>query len=140
MKRIIFAVFLAILIGGIAIGYYMYNKPHVNVKESKVDITTTVDAILNEFTTDQGTALAMYADKVVLLSGTFGGIANGDGGSVTIIIKGTNGLANCEMDTQYSSNMPSFLAVDDKITVKGLFVGYDDLLGELQFKKCTISE
>ena len=94
MKKLIIILAIVVITGGFTIGYYMYNKPHVNVSKKKIDFTT-------------------------------------------IIIKGDQSLANCEMDTLYTNKIPSFTA-EEEISVKGLFVGYDDLLGELQLKKCLI--
>ena len=123
--------------GGFTIGYYMYNKPHINVSEEKMDITTSIDALANDFQTDQEASIKKYADKIMSLSGRFHSISLGQSQFATILLKGSHTFANCEMDTLYTKNIPAFKE-GEEITLKGLFVGYDDLLGELQLKKCLV--
>lgn len=137
MKRLFIILALVILTGGFTISYFLYNKPHVNVSEGKIDLSTTVDTIAQHFQTDPATAGAKYADKIILLSGKFHSASHGGAKNLTIIIKGSNSLANCELDSLHVKNIPSF-EINDDISVKGLFVGYDDLLGEIQLKKCLV--
>jgi hypothetical protein len=137
MKRIIIIFLFIVIAGGFILGYYMYNKPHVNVSEEKIDLTTSVDALVNDFQTDQELAVRKYADKIVLLSGQFHSSSQQKNHIKTIILSGSHNLANCEMDTLYSDKIPAF-SEGDEISLKGLFVGYDDLLGELQLKKCLV--
>lgn len=135
MKRLIVIAVLIVLTLGTLVVVYMYNKPHVNVRKEKVDFNVSVDSIVGEFEFDQGKATLKYMDKIIQLSGKFDSKSSANGGLVTLVIKGENSFANCEMDSLYSNKIP-LLHSNDNITVKGLFVGYDDLLGELQLKKC----
>ena len=78
-----------------------------------------------------------FQDKIILVSGKFSSKSGSENHLITIVLKGENNLANCEMDSLFSNNLPN-LQENDEITIKGLFVGYDDLLGELQLKKCFL--
>ncbi len=137
MKKILFPLALAILIGGLAIGYFIYNKPHQNIGKSQVDYMITLDSLAKEFQTDQQIAATKYSDKVIVLHGRFGAMSGINMWPVTILLEEGDYLANCELDSLYSSNIPAFNQ-GDEISVKGLFVGYDELLGEIQMKKCLL--
>lgn len=137
MKKFLIVLAFVMIAGGFTIGYYMYNKPHVNVSKKKIDLITTVDSLVHDFQSDYTTSIEKYGGKIILLSGKFHSMSYQENYFTTIIIKGDQSLANCEMDTSYTNKIPSFTA-EDEISVKGLFVGYDDLLGELQLKKCLI--
>jgi len=137
MKKLMIILAFVMITGGFTIGYYMYNKPHVNVSEEKIDITTTIEALASDFQTDHEASIKKYADKIMSLSGKFHSSSSGQSQFMTIVLKGDQTFANCEMDTLYTKNIPGFRE-GEEITLKGLFVGYDDLLGELQLKKCLV--
>ena len=122
---------------GFTLGYMMYNKPHVNVSKEKIDLTANVDALVYDFQNDQETAIRKYADKIILLSGKYLSSSQQENHLITMIIEGDQSLANCEMDTLYTKKLPAF-SPGDNVSIKGLFVGYDGLLDEIQLKKCLV--
>lgn len=137
MKKILVIAVIGIIIAGIVIAYYLYNKPHVNVSEEKIDYEMVLDQLLVEFSTDMNAANQKYADKILLLTGILH--TDPETGGTGFVLSGENGVANCELDSQYIETLKNHTA-GDQLKVKGIFVGYDDLLGELQLKKCMITE
>ena len=55
----------------------------------------------------------------------------------SIVISGETAIVNCELSNPGTIKVNT-QNIGKPISVKGLFVGYDDLLGEIQLKKCTI--
>lgn len=139
MKKLTIIIASLVITGGVFVGYYIYNKPHVNVKKEKIDLQVTVDEVANDFLSNREQAIGKYSDKIILLTGKFHTQSLSHNNLKTIIVKGSESLANCEMDSLYSINIPSLQTGND-IMIKGLFVGYDDLLNELQLKKCLFIE
>lgn len=137
MKRILFSIATALAIGGLATGYYLYNKPHRNIGKSEVDYMISLDSLAMEFQSNQQTATNKYSGKVIVLQGKFGSMSGKNIMPVTILLQEGGSLANCELDTLYGSDTPAFNQ-GDELSVKGLFVGYDELLGEIQLKKCLL--
>ena len=137
MKQTLAIVAIGIIIAGIVLTYYLYNKPHVNVSKQQVDHEVTLDKLLVEFNTDINAANQKYADKILLLTG----VLHSDPGidKTDFVLSSENGIANCELDSQYNETLRNYKP-GDQLRVKGIFVGYDDLLGELQLKKCMITE
>jgi len=139
MKRLIIFLVLSLSLAGVITAYMMYNKPHVNVSKEAVDIDTTIESIASDFQQNQPEAVKKYSDKIILLSGTYQSLSFSENQIGNLVIYGDQQLANCELDTLFNNKSLSF-SVGDSVRVKGLFVGYDDLLGELQLKKCIIIE
>jgi len=130
-------VLILLVLYGLYVAYSMYNKPHKIISEQDVDYRLTVDEIIEAYTNDETVANAKFIDKVVVLEGTLKSIAASESSLSIVILEGENGLANCEFFNSdlHLSKSPN---PGDKVFIKGLFIGYDDLLGELQLKKCTI--
>jgi hypothetical protein len=123
-------------IGGYVV-YSMYNKPHKTISEEDVDFRLTVDEMIGAFDEEEKTAQAKFLDKVIVLEGVLKSFSGSENAMDILILEGKNGRANCgfsSVDFQVSESIKP----GDKLFVKGLFIGYDDLLGELQLKKCTI--
>ncbi len=135
MKRLTIITACILLFAAIALGYYMYNKPHINVLKENVDYVVSVDSVVHEFLVDVEKSNLKYHDKIIQITGKFSSQSVSESHLATIVIKGEDRLVNCEMDSLYAKDLPIFQP-DDEITIKGLFVGYDDLLEELQLKKC----
>lgn len=137
-KKYLFFIAIIILgISGIFVAYTMYNKPHKVIAEEPVDYQVSADELFNEFAVNEQAASSKYLDKVILLNGRLKSIGSENTQLPTIIIEGQEAIANCEMSPEASLFHDSDLGKN--VSVKGLFIGYDDLLGELQLKKCTIA-
>lgn len=67
-KKIAIFVVFAIMIG-LAVGYYMYNKPHKNIAEATPDFISTADKLYEEYTADEKASNTKYLDKVIELTG-----------------------------------------------------------------------
>ena len=136
-KHLYLIAFILLVSYGCYIVYSMYNKPHKIISEQTVDYRLTVDEMIKAYTNDETTANATYIDKVVVLEGTLKSITASESSLSIAILEGENGLANCEFFNT-DLNLSKSPNPGDKVFIKGLFIGYDDLLGELQLKKCTI--
>ena len=66
-KIAIFLVFALMI--ALAVGYYMYNKPHKNIADATPDFSTTADKLFEEYTLDETSSNAKYLDKVIELTG-----------------------------------------------------------------------
>lgn len=139
MKRnLIFLGFL-VLIAAFSYGIYQYNKPHRNVLKESAEFQLSADDIYNEFEKDQQAATTKYSEKVVEITGTLSSFSKNQTGGYNVLIKGTMATISCEIDDMAGLDSTDLVA-DNDVTVKGLFVGFDDLLGELQFRKCSLVE
>lgn len=122
-------------------GYYIisitYYKPHKIISEQPVDYQFSVDQMMQEFSLNKGESVSKYLDKIIVLEGKLKTINSTNNNLSIVILEGKNGLVNCEFQQEGLEQLKK-VNPGDRIQIKGLFIGYDDLLDELQLKKCTI--
>lgn len=124
-KIIIISVFVLIL--GYLIYSYVY-KSHRDIASEKESFLVTADAVYNEFKTDASKANQKYLDKTI---DVYGKISSVDLKENTIVI-------DEKMFAVFKDKMPAGLRLQSDIKIKGRFIGYDDLLGEMKMDQCTI--
>ena len=135
-KHLYIVVAIVIALYGLYMVYSMYNKPHKIISEQPVDFQISADDLMKEFLTNEGLATSKYLDKIVILEGLLKQISSANG-LIVVVLESDNAIVNCEMSPENSHNIDQ-QNQGEVLFVKGLFIGYDDLLGELQLKKCTI--
>ncbi|MDH3711009.1 MAG: hypothetical protein OER04_14035 [Cyclobacteriaceae bacterium] len=138
MKRLASIIALLVLIG-ILFAYFMYNKPHRNIAGEAVSYEATVQEMVAEFTVDETKAYEKYFERVVVLSGSLTSVTVGGDELINLLLEGEAAVANCQLSSGQELHFWSDLK-GKTIEIKGLFVGYDDLLEEVQFKECTYYE
>ena len=134
-KKISIAI-LIIGIIGVFVAYKMYNKPHVNVADSKSDITLTADKIINDFSSDESKANTIYLDEIISVSGKVYEINLEKGkGIITLKTKDDFGGILCHLSDEGTKKMSS-LKEGQAISVKGICTGY---LLDVILVKCEIT-
>jgi hypothetical protein len=122
-KRII----ISFLIFGILcffIIYKIYNRPHINIIESKADITLTADKIIYDFSSDEPKANRSYLDKIIKISGIISELKlEKEKGIITLKTNQDFGSVLCHLSVEASQKM-NLLKVGQTITLKGVCTGY----------------
>lgn len=136
-KQLFIIVGALIIFYGIYVIYSMYNKPHQNITETPADYSLTVEAFYGEFSADEIEATSKYNDKVIALDGKVSRVNLSGDGLAYIVLTGNGATVNCEFVQENVQGIDEN-NVGEQVTIKGLFVGYDDLLGEIQLRKCSI--
>ena len=62
MKKILIA-FLIVIAAGAGVGYYLWNKPHVNLTNAKSDIAVDAKTLLEEYQRNETASNEKYFDK-----------------------------------------------------------------------------
>jgi hypothetical protein len=128
MKKKIVLFCIVFIIGAFLLYQYIY-KDHRDISTEKASFAISVLDLKKEYNENDSLANVKYLDKTIQI---YGSITNIDlsnkmvtiDSSLTAIIKGEN----------------TSLKVDDKLKIKGRFIGYDDLLEEFKMDECTIIE
>lgn len=129
MKKKLFIIIPVVLIIIAIAGYKMLYKEHRDISSEEAEFTLTATALLNEFTSNESQANAKYADKTIVVSGKVTAV---DAASGTVTID--------EILSATLKDKTQQPAGQSTVTVKGRFVGYDDLLGELKMDQVTITK
>ena len=121
-KSIKYFILLGII--GIAFGFYMYNKPHKNIKNSKADFKMEANQLFADFEENEMEANTKYLDKIIQITGTVREAKSDTEGNSSIMLETENELSgvNCELDNLTKHKRINFNA-GEKVTFKGICTG-----------------
>jgi len=122
---IIFALFLIVLY----FGYKYIYKSHRDISSENAAFTITSAMILNDYKNDEKKANAKYSDKTIIVKG-----------KISQIDSRTNSIVIDEKLYGMMLNLDKDLKVNDSVSIKGRFLGYDELLEELKMDQITINK
>lgn len=111
MKKILMIIGLLGVIGG-GIGYYLYNKPHKNMMNTKPSAKLEASAIFTEYETDETAANEKYLGKVVEVTGMIKLAEKGDDGVVSVTLNTGSEMAGvvCQLDPEKGYSDTDFKA------------------------------
>ena len=122
-------VILFLLLIVIATGTYFYAyKEHRDIAAEKESYTIGVPQIFSEFQADEVKANSRYLDKTIEVTGNLSSI---DVATKSIVI-------NNKLFATFKELSPQMLQLNDKIKIKGRFIGYDALVEELKMDQCVL--
>ena len=120
-------VIVVIIISFLSIRYYVYNAGRRDIQSEETAFEVSSDAILNDFTSNPTTSNKKYLEKTITVSGIITSVK----GEEVIL----DNSVNCNFLTASKS-----IKKNQKVTIKGRVVGYDDLLGEVKLDQCNLSK
>ena len=128
-KKILIAGLLIVGMLSVGVYFYMY-KDHRDIAAEEAKFVLTVKDLQAEFVSDAAGANAKYLDKTIEVTGI-----------VTSIDMASHAVV---LDEKLSAVLkdPNIgdLKVENPATIKGRFLGYDDLLEELKLDEASISK
>lgn len=127
-KKLLIAAILIIALS-ICAYFYVY-KEHRDVTTASTDFTFTVANLQKEFSDNDSLATRKYQDKVVQISGVVTAL---EAESKSIVIDG-------KVFAAFDTALPKEITIQKKVTVKGRFLGYDDLLEEFKMDQSSVVE
>ncbi len=147
MKRktkYISAAVLALIIIGIFLGFYMYNKPVKDFAGSEAEITLSAKELFNAFAKDQNKATTEYvsADKIILIEGKILEINKSSENQVNIIldVDDPDGDISCTLVKDKTGKSEKYKP-GDIIKIQGQCTGYQELINkEVIMIRCGIVE
>lgn len=136
----ILAVILALVLTGAAVGYYLWNKPHLDI-ESATGIKTDAVGLYKAFTTDSVSAKQHFIEKVLEVTGTVSSISkNQQGQTLLMITTGAEGAyINCTMEGQATA-----VKQGNAVVIKGICngIGQGDadlgIMGDVYLVRCFL--
>ena len=125
IKKYLPLVFIVLLI----IVYAIWNKPHKNYSNTKPNITIDSSNFINEFKTNSTLATEKYLNQIILVSGNVTD-------TLTKSVVLNNGIV-CTFDS-LSLKALGLIQINNEVSIKGRFVGFDDLFEEIRLDHCFI--
>ncbi len=120
---LLFIILLAIVV------YFIWNKPHKDYSTMKTDITISSLDFINEFKANSTLATEKYLNQIILVNG-----------NVTDKLTKSIILDDGIVFTLDSSSLKALglTQINNEVTIKGRFVGFDDLFEEIRLDHCFI--
>ncbi len=123
IKKIVVLLVLGFALFGVY--HFVINSGKRNIETEKSEFSIDSKKVIVEFQENDSVANAKYLNKAIDIKGTIT-----DQTDKQIIL---DGIVICELQ---SSN--SDLKIGNKYKVKGRFLGYDDLMGEIKLDNCYL--
>ena len=131
MKKLL-KILLVPAIIGLAVAYYMYNKPAKTSANLKPDFELTAGSLFQEFSDNEADANTKYLDKVVQVSGKIREVQKDDSG-IKLVLETDDAMFGviCEID---GDNSDKDYKVGDEVKLKGFCTG---LLMDVVITRCV---
>lgn len=137
MKKKILFTLLILIIVGVAVGFYLYNKPHKNYAKLKADYIVTAEELFAEFEENESSANEKYLDEVVQVRGIIAGITEVESALAISLYDQMFGVT-CTLDKEAflaNQTLYSNLIVGQQVILKGRC---DGMLTDVRLSRCSI--
>jgi len=123
MKKILLSLSLLAVLG-LGFAYYLYNKPHQNIKKAEADFQMEAIALFSAFEADEASANKKYLDKIIEISGIVKEAGKAEGGILTITLEAGDMMfgVRCQLDELTEHKRVDFKE-GEKVTFKGICTG-----------------
>jgi starvation-inducible outer membrane lipoprotein len=128
MKKIA-SVAALLLFGVLSFGLYQYSKAPVSLKNQKAEITLSATELKEQLATDT-TARSRFSSKVILVEGTVSSVEQGEHAVITV-----DSFVRGELEKGTPLPEPG-----QKVRLKGMLGGYDEIFEEVVLVKCQLEE
>ena len=117
--------------------YKVYNKPHINVANSKEDVSVSAKKVIEDFSSDETLANSVYLDKIVSIKGELSEIKLVKDKTVLILTdEDVFGTVQAELSEESAKKIKNY-AIGKTIIIKGICTGY---LMDVILVKCELIE
>ena len=141
LKKVI-VFFLIVIALGMAIGLYLYNKPHETAADVEVFEDLSAQDLYAKFKTDQKSALTTYLNKNLLITGNLESFVQDSAGTKWTLSTQSEDLG--VITVTFSEPLPQNPVVNQMVKVQGLCAGYlegDEFLGgEIQLNQAVVAQ
>ena len=134
-RRLILQIFALLVVIIMTTGYFIYNKPHRNVLIEEAQFSMALVDMNNEFLIDEEAANSKYLNQVVEISGIAVGIDKKANDNYDVMINSRGILATGEL---INIDVNPEKLINKEVVLKGLFIGFDNLLEEIKLRECSI--
>lgn len=125
-KKLVLSLALLLTLA-VSVYFYLYSG-HRDIASEGTDFTLSITQLQSEFGSNESVANKKYLDKVLELSGK---LTATEPENKAIVIDG-------KLFSTFNTALPEGLQKGKQITIKGRFVGYDDLLEEFRMDQTQI--
>lgn len=123
-----YLILIVIIVLAAFIGYNYLYKDHRNIEGENAQYSLTAQQIHSEFSIDPIVSQNKYLNKTIEISGNVSEIKENE---ITI-----DDMVFCQISEKA---IQQEIKLNSNITIKGRFIGYDDLLEQIKLDQCIIN-
>jgi hypothetical protein len=122
---------LILLIGGGAVAYFMWNKPHRNVENEK-GIEVTAPQLVKEYQQNEAEANKKYLDKAIQVQGNISEVKSNQDGKTTVMLSSEDAFTSvfCTLKEPASN-----ITTGSLVTIKGICSG---MLSDVRLREAVV--
>jgi hypothetical protein len=122
---------LILLIGGGAVAYFMWNKPHRNVENEK-GIEVTAPQLVKEYQQNEAEANKKYLDKAIQVQGNISEVKSNQDGKTTVMLSSDDAFTSvfCTLKEPASN-----ITTGSLVTIKGICSG---MLSDVRLREAVV--
>lgn len=133
--RNIMIVFLILVFIALAIGFYLYNKPHRNISQINPDFRITSKMLSDSYNEDEVLADGIYLGKVIELQGKVLSYEVSSSNTGVVVIEGNEfSSVRCDLSENEIHTENPF-KTGAQVTIRGTCIG---LLLDVNMRDCVI--
>lgn len=117
-KLLLFGGLLALI--GAAVGFYLYNKPHQDIRSAPAAYTLTATDLFAAYEASEEEANKLYLGKIIQVSGTVQEVKQDEEGKTGITLEGGGMMFGviCKLD-DFSKHQRTVFQPGEQVTFKG---------------------
>jgi hypothetical protein len=125
-KKVLIGIsFCAIIV---SLAYFYAYRGHRDISSARTDYVVTISGLEKEFAINDQKATLKYQNTIIELSDV-----------ITSIDSESNGVVfGGKVFVTFKERILKSIILGEKRTIKGRFLGYDELLGEFKMDQCAI--
>lgn len=137
MKKF-FVFILIVLLAGLGVGYYMWNKPHSDIESQSATSKLSATELFNAYGTNETSADDKYLGKVLLITGKIMSMDKANDGTTNILLDTGDPMSTimCQLD-KYTKHDIGGLSAGSQVTLKGICSGFN---GDVVIDRCVIQD
>ena len=130
-SKTILVIFLAVVLGGAAVVYFMWNKPDRSVANEK-GIEVTAAQLVKDYQENEQEANKKYLDMALQVTGTVSQLDKNQEGQVTVMLSSDDAMTGvlCTLKEEAGT-----LAAGSAITIKGFCSG---MLSDVRLREAVV--
>lgn len=128
-KKLQYGILISAVTLAVILYCYVYQN-HRNISQEKAAYSMSVPELEKEFTTNDSLALAKFQDQTIRITAT-----------ITALDHQNNLMVlDHKLLAIFTDSISKNIKINQKVTVKGRFLGYDELVDEFKMDQCSFAD
>lgn len=127
---------IAVAVVGASVGFFLYNKPHTDLREQEAAFSLTATELFKQYESDEAGSDTRYLNQLIQVRGKVGQKRQTDDGGVVLLLEAEDSMfgVNCAFLPEESASLEAVEA-GQTVTLRGLCAG---ILMDVSLTRCVL--